>query len=379
MSEPVHSPEYFIGLMSGTSMDGIDAVLADFTADRCRVHGQHHQPYHPETLADLKRMVLSPREAGLADVAALDARIAVDFSRAASTLLQGCDIHPSRVTAIGSHGQTVLHSPLSNPAFTVQLGDPAIIAARTGIPVIGHFRQGDLAEGGQGAPLVPAFHAFAFGQPPGRRAILNIGGIANLTLLSPIGAEKGFDTGPGNTLLDGWCQDRRGEPFDRDGAWAASGRVVDRLLAAMLQEPYFDRMPPKSTGIDVFNRGWLGRYLGIHAAEADPADIQATLAELTAATIAEALRRLGPVAELIACGGGTYNRDLLARLGRRLPGCQIATSDDWGIPPNLVEAAAFAWMARERLASRPSNVPCATGARCGVSLGGIYLPGTPQG
>lgn len=355
-------------------MDGIDAVLAEFADGGCKIHASCHQAYNPETLAGLKRVVGDPGEVPLAETASLDIRVANDFARTANRLMKEAGIPRGQIAAIGSHGQTVLHSPSSNPPFTVQLGDPATLAVRTRVTVVGNFRQGDLALGGQGAPLVPAFHAYAFGDGRTSRAVLNLGGIANLTILTPRGVQAGFDTGPGNALLDGWCQDRLGEPWDADGAWAAGGEVLPELLAAMLAEPFFGREPPKSTGLDLFNRSWLGQHLGANSHDADPRDVQATLAELTATTIAKALEAFPGITELAACGGGALNGDLLSRLGRLLPGCEVTTTSEFGVPPQLVEATAIAWMARERLAGRPSNIPPATGARQYLSLGGVYLP-----
>jgi anhydro-N-acetylmuramic acid kinase len=299
------------------------------------------------------------------------------FADCALDLIAHARVERDAVRAIGHHGQTIFHEPTGKEPFTMQIGDPNVVAANTGICTVADFRRLDMALGGQGAPLVPAFHAWCFGVPEESRAVVNIGGIANITALQPNHAATGFDTGPGNTLLDLWVRRHRGENFDRNGAWAASGKVSEALLADLLKEPYFSVPPPKSTGRELFNMPWLDARLSRHSAAA-PADVQATLAELTAATIVTGVERaLRECRRLIVCGGGAHNADLMARL-RRLSGIGVDTTAAFGIAPDWVEGAAFAWLARARLRNEPGNVPSVTGARRLATLGGVYLSSTPN-
>ena len=352
-------------------MDGIDAVLVGFPGQRCVIHAHQHRNYPDDLRSLLGRVTRDPAGATLPELAGLDARIGEEFAAAARHLLTDAATRRQSIRAIGSHGQTVFHAPDGPARTSVQLGDPALIAARTGLTVVGDFRRGDVALGGQGAPLAPVFHQYAFSIPTGARAVVNIGGIANVTLLNPGMPLIAFDTGPGNTLLDAWCAGHTGSPFDARGKFAASGRVHEDLLAQLLADDYFGRLPPKSTGVDYFNLAWVKSRIGSTGElRIAPEDMQATLAELTAATIASAL----PGAAAIAvCGGGAYNDDLLDRLRRRLPGRLVGTTTDWGIAPELVEAAAFGWFARERLEGRTTNAPEVTGARARLSMGGVYL------
>ncbi len=375
--------DLFIGLISGTSMDGIDAALVSFNDGanqrQCNVIATHCEPYAPELRARLEQAVAKPAQVGLAELGSLDVAIAGAFSAAALALLHQAGRQPDAITAIGSHGQTVLHAPEPPAAFSLQLGQPGRIAVQTGITTIGDFRSADIAAGGQGAPLAPAFHRWAFADSTESRAVLNLGGIANLTLLPARGDVTGFDSGPANNLLDGWARTHLQQPYDRDGQWSAGGQVCDGLLQLMLQEPYFAAHPPKSTGPEVFNAAWLQRHLDRLAQDAKTVgarDVQATLAELTATTAADALRRATvemPVVVAV-CGGGARNLDLMQRLRTQLPGIPIEPTDAWGIAAEWVEAAAFAWLARERLAGRPSNLPTVTGADRSLSLGCICLP-----
>jgi anhydro-N-acetylmuramic acid kinase len=309
------------------------------------------------------------------DEIARTARASLDladlYARAIASALRAASVDARDVVAAGVHGQTVRHRP--EEGYTVQLNDPARVAERCGLTVVADFRRRDLAAGGQGAPLVPAFHAALFSDAKRARAVLNLGGIANLTLLAPDAPVRGFDTGPGNVLLDAWHERHRGAPLDADGAWAASGRVVDALLARLLSEPYFARRAPKSTGRDLFNPAWLDAILAAHGGPAlEPRDVQATLVELTACTVADALGREAPgTVDVLVCGGGARNAALLRALARRT-GKSVATTAAHDVDVEHVEALAFAWLARETLAGRPGNVPSVTGARGPRVLGAIY-------
>ena len=286
--------------------------------------------------------------------------------------LQDAGVTPAEVAAIGSHGQTLRHLPGATHPFTLQIGDPWRIALGTGIRTIADFRRADLALGGQGAPLAPAFHDWLFRATGTARVVLNLGGIANVTILPADDAPAtGFDTGPGNTLLDGWIARHRGETLDRDGDWSASGRVATDLLDRLLADPYFAAPPPKSTGFEYFNVRWL-QAAGADAFE--PADVQATLAQLTAETVAAAVRGTGGVADLLVCGGGVHNLDLLARLAAALPGVAVRSTAEAGLEPDWVEGAAFAWLAMRRIRRLPGNLPSVTGASGPAILGASYLP-----
>jgi anhydro-N-acetylmuramic acid kinase len=303
---------------------------------------------------------------------ALDAGIGEVFGAAAIALLETHGVHAREVRAIGSHGQTVLHRPRIPLPYTIQIGDPNRIAEATGIDVVADFRRRDMAAGGEAAPLVPAFHAAAFGASGEDRAVVNIGGIANITLLHADGRVGGFDTGPGNCLMDLWATEHLGEPFDRDGALAARGRVHEVLLQSLLAEPYLGLPAPKSTGRELFHRAWLEARLREHAATA--ADVQATLCEFTAATIAQSLHHQPGFAprELLVCGGGAFNRELMRRLGDRLPAMRVIDTGARGIPPAQVEAALFAWLAHLYLEGRAGNLTSVTGARGPRVLGALH-------
>ena len=371
----------FIGLMSGTSLDGVDGVLVDFSQSKPRVAGYKSSPFAPELRAEL--LALNGTGGDELHRAALAANaLAQVYSDVVAKLLTGAGIAASQVAAIGAHGQTVRHHPrpfeaarpgaLPLPGYTLQLNNPALLAERTGITVVADFRSRDVAAGGEGAPLAPAFHREVFGEPGRGVAVLNLGGIANLSLLTADGGVRGFDCGPGNALMDGWCQRHTGRPFDEGGAWAASGRVDAALLAALLAEPFLAAPPPKSTGRDLFNMEWLQAKLRGFDALA-PADVQATLAEFTARCAADALERHGAASEtLIVCGGGALNDHLMQRLGALLPRVTVVSSDARGLPPLQVEAAAFAWLARKTLRHEPGNLPGVTGARGPRVLGAIY-------
>ncbi len=367
--------EFYIGLMSGTSMDGIDAALMAFGDDTQRLIHFTETPW-PPALARRLRDLCTPGEAEIDRLGPLDAEVAEQFAGAVAALLRQAGMERSRVRAIGSHGQTIRHRPHATPPFTLQIGDPGRLAERTGITVVADFRRRDMAAGGQGAPLVPAYHATWFRHPGENRALLNIGGIANLTLLPAASRQpvSGFDTGPGNTLLDQWIRRQRGKEYDRDGRWAASGRHDQELLEQLLADPYFATPPPKSTGPEYFDLAWLERHL--KGRRLPPEQVQATLIQLTAQSVANTLSDDdGGIDRLICCGGGVHNPALMAALRCALPGIPVETSNAYGIGPDQMEAAAFAWLARQTLHGRPGNLPSVTGATHPVILGGIYPAG----
>jgi anhydro-N-acetylmuramic acid kinase len=364
---------HYIGLISGTSMDGIDAVLARIDEHCLDIVATATRDYPAALQTELLAAAADPAASSLVDFGRLHGLVAREFAAAVQELLATSDRQAASVRAIGSHGQTLLHAPGANPPFTLQAGDPGTLAVLTGIPVVADFRNADMALGGQGAPLVPAFHRYAFGSAAEDRALVNIGGIANLTLLPAKGPTTGFDTGPGNTLMDDWFRRHHPGRYDKAGAWASGGRIDARLLAACLADPYLAMPSPKSTGTDYYNGVWLDRMLASLPAEPAPQDVQATLAELTARTIADAFQSDAP-ATVAVCGGGAYNEDLIRRLQSHLPRTRVDTTANWGIEPAWVEAAAFAWLAAERLACRAGNVPSVTGASAAVPLGGVFLP-----
>lgn len=360
----------FLGLMSGTSVDGIDAALVAFDPTPRLLFARTY-PMPAPLADDVLRLSQAQAKMTLDDVGALDTRLGEAFARAANDLLEESGIPRSQVKAIGSHGQTLRHRPSGDAPFTMQLADANVIAERTGLMTVGDFRRRDVAAGGQGAPLVPAFHAAVLRDPTEDRAVLNIGGIANLTLLPAQGSVRGFDTGPGNGLMDAWCLRHRGERFDLGGEFAAQGTVNDALLATLCDEPWLRLPPPKSTGRDQFHLGWLREKL--RGSELPAADVQATLLALTARSIADALRSHMPQCQhLLACGGGVRNPVLMARIQAELPAVKVGTTADHGVDPDFLEAMAFAWLARETLEHRAGNLPEVTGARGPRVLGAIY-------
>ncbi len=375
MIKPVR-PTLFVGLMSGTSQDAVDAVLAEFPINGegpPRLIASDSAPLPPQLRARLDALQ-EPGGGDLDNALQLHHELGLRFADSALSLLASAHAEPSSVRAIGSHGQTVRHRPAGPTPHSLQLGDAALIAARTGITTVADFRSGDIAAGGQGAPLAPLFHQAAFGNSSCQRAILNLGGMANVSFLGTGNAgPAGWDTGPGNVLLDAWAARHLGQPYDADGAFAASGRIHNGLLAALLDHPFVSRQPPKSTGREDFNAQWLERFLDRFSA-IEPADVQATLAEFTAACIATAFVNRTDTEELLICGGGTRNRDLLKRIGRHLPGLAVDTTAKAGVDPQWVEALAFAWLARQRMAERSLNTQRVTGARQPVILGCVYLP-----
>jgi anhydro-N-acetylmuramic acid kinase len=368
-----------IGLMSGTSLDGVDAVLADFSGSRPVVRGAVYAAFGPELRAALLALQVSGQDE--LHRAAVAANALVDcYAAAVTALLRDTGVGAGEVAAIGAHGQTVRHRPAEG--YTWQINNAARLAEITGITVVADFRSRDVAAGGQGAPLVPAFHAALFQDPRRHRVVVNIGGIANITNLPPgspgVGV-TGWDTGPGNVFLDAWCERHRHEPFDRDGAWAAGGVVRDELLRRFLADPYFTKNPPKSTGRDLFNMDWLDARL---RGGERPQDVQATLLSLTAETIArDVIRHCAGASQILICGGGARNSALLRGLAAALSAGQepkgdtapvVQATDDFGVPANQVEALAFAWLARRILCGDPGNLPAVTGARGERLLGAIY-------
>jgi len=356
-----------IGLMSGTSLDGVDAVLADFSGHSPRLLSHAHLPFEAPLQARLQSLCMpGENETERAGMAGME--LAQHYAHATGQVLRLARVEAGKVLAIGCHGQTIRHRP--DLGFTVQIGNPALLAELTGIAVIADFRSRDMAAGGQGAPLVPAFHATMFGDPTEFRAVLNLGGIANVSLLPPGGQVTGFDTGPANGLMDLWASRHTGKPYDEGGAWANEGRLIPELLQAFLSEPYFALPPPKSTGRELFNAAWLD---GFSLTGFRPADVQATLRMLTVESIARALDGAGSrVERLIACGGGAFNVSLLDALASRLPECRVEPSSALGIAPDRVEALAFAWLAERCLSGRPGNLPSVTGARGPRILGAVY-------
>lgn len=372
MSDP--APLY-LGLMSGTSLDGVDCALARFAAD-----GPALIAFDQAPLEDGLRQLLafSTRESATVSMDALwraDAWLAEAYARSVDALVRDSGHAPEQITAIGMHGQTIAHAPAAEPPYTRQLGDAARLAVRTGIPVVADFRSADVAAGGQGAPLAPLFHQWLFaGLAP--IAVLNLGGIANLSAVGEGGRLHGFDTGPANCLLDAWAERCLGRRYDEDGRWAASGRPCEPLLEALMADPFFARPAPKSTGRDYFNLAWLeardgGRWLAALA----EADVQATLLALSARSVAAAVAQLGEAYErVLCCGGGAQNPALMAALQRCLADRKVETTAEHGMPPQAMEAAAFAWLASLRLQAARAALPPLTGAAEPLVLGALHDP-----
>lgn len=380
---------YFIGMMSGTSLDGMDAVLCEFFDDDApSVIASHSLPFDGE-LRDALLALTAPN--GVADYISdnqLGFESELDVYGWASVyyanfaaqvvleLLAKANVSADKVSAIGCHGQTVRHRP--QWSFSLQLLDPNVLAERTGIAVVSDFRRRDMAVGGQGAPLVPAFHQAMFGMDDGVKAVLNLGGIANITVLDHdgTGAPLGFDTGVANLLMDAWVARHTGASYDKDGEMARSGVVIEPLLSLLLSHPFFDKHPPKSTGREEFHLAWLDEMLGKlnhdhPALRYSPADVQATLAELTAVSASRDIARFVKAGSLIVCGGGALNTHLMARLQAHLPDLDVINSQQYGVHPTLVEGMAFAWLARQNILGRAGNVPAVTGANKAVVLGQV--------
>lgn len=364
----------YIGLMSGTSLDGVDGVLVDFSQGT-RVLQHASCGFNAELRAELLALNTSGGQDELHRAALAANALVRHYANVVQQLLDGSGVAANQVAAMGAHGQTVRHRPQMFDAtgYTLQLNNPALLAELTGITVVADLRSRDVAAGGQGAPLVPAFHQGMFGLADQTALVLNIGGIANLSVLGSDGSVLGFDTGTGNALMDAWCLHHTGKAYDEGGQWAASGQVLPALLEAMLSDPYLAQVPPKSTGRDLFHTDWLEQYLQRHAAQAAAADVQATLTEFTAASCADAVQRFGKGGtELLVCGGGALNTYLMQRLAALLPGVTVTTTAKRGLPPLEVEAAAFAWLARQCILGLPGNLASVTGARGPRILGAIY-------
>ena len=398
-SKAVVADEHFIGMLSGTSRDGVDAVLVNFSRDGMRIlHAVCVQ--YPSALRQKLDQLLATGQAPAQDLAsALDDQLGQFFARVAQNLVSEAGMEMRDITAIGSHGQNVWHQPFGDQPVSLQLGNPRIIARNTSTVTVGNLRSADVEAGGQGAPLAPLLHLEIFSSSDEDRAVLNIGGIANLTLLPHSGdvsgeastsgqgsgpgdthskvsgdSVSGFDTGPGNCLMDAWCMRHLKKTYDDNGRWAATGSVNDALLQRMLADPYFAQPAPKSTGLELFSESWLDNILQGASSEISPADVQATLAELTARSIADSLRGAGKAKRLLVCGGGTHNQFLMRRLTANLPDVIVETTQRYGVDPDWVEGLLFAWLARERLNERKQNTPPITGASAPVLLGDIHHP-----
>ena len=367
-------PDLFLGLMSGTSADGIDAALVRFDDRDGRLHaallhGRTHT-WRDDIRTRLVELGQGGDVASLDELGQLDVQVGHAFADAANALLAEAGIAASRVRAIGSHGQTVRHRPALAHPFTLQIGDANDIAERSGITTVADFRRRDVAAGGQGAPLLPALHAALLADINEQRAVLNLGGIGNLTLLPVAGDVHGFDTGPANALMDAWCQRHTGATYDKGGAFARAGRIDDTLLSRLLADAWFALPPPKSTGREQFHLDWLATHL--HGDEA-PADVQATLLALTARTIADALQATQPdTRRVLACGGGVHNPVLMAALAASIPDAVVESTAAHGIDPDYIEAMGFAWLARQTLLGLPGNLPAVTGAGGPRVLGAIH-------
>ena len=366
--------DYYIGLISGTSMDGIDAVLVEFGDRPFRMTATASHPYPPDLRAELMAAIREPQSCTVDVLGRLDHWTGECFRDAALSLLNESGIAASQIRAIGSHGQTMRHRPDGDRPFTIQIANPNIIAKGTGIPCVADFRSADIALGGQGAPLVPPFHEWLFRSKVVDRCIVNIGGIANVTVLPRGEGEiRGFDTGPGNTLLDTWARRHLDLAYDESGKWAAEGYCDDALLGRMLADPYFGKAPPKSTGFEYFNEEWL---IANGVADHDPAKVQATMCELTAKTIAAAIdSNAAGTQEVLVCGGGVHNTELMRRLSANLPGALVDSTVEYGLDPDWVEASAFAWLAKRTSDNLPGNAPGVTGASRPAILGAIYPAG----
>lgn len=367
--------DYYIGLMSGTSVDSIDAALVDFSKSTGKVVSTYSLPVPQETKQNILALTL-PGDNEISRMRELDQALAKLFSDAALATCKKSHISAREIKAIGSHGQTIRHYPKTadTTGFSLQIADPNIIAECTGITTIADFRRRDIAAGGHGAPLAPAFHAAVFGNNEKSHIVINLGGIANLSYIPPQGDTIGFDSGPANILLDSWCQQHKQQAYDHNGLWAKSGEVSKRLLSKLLDHPYFALPYPKSTGRETFNSQWLQGLLNNFDDDFDTNDVQATLLALTTQSIAQAVEQLdrANAAAVYICGGGAKNETLMHQLGTQLAPRKLDTTTALGIEPEWVECAAFAWLAKQTMEHQPSNLPTVTGAKRPVILGGVY-------
>lgn len=364
--------EFYIGLMSGTSMDAVDTALVQFTDNTLEVVAYEQFPIEQNLKAAVRALNTN---SSLEEVTEYDVRLGHLFADSVNEILRLANIPAEDIIAVGSHGQTILHLPDATYPRTLQIGDPNIIAQKTGITAVADFRRRDIASGGQGAPLAPGFHNFIFRNQQTNRLILNLGGIANFTVL-PKNSEQsilGFDTGPGNGLLDDWNRRNNGSDMDRDSNWAATGQIDMPLLDKMLADPFLKLPPPKSTGRDCFNMGWINNMLASINHKVEAANVQATLLELTTRTIADAaLLHASQTNEIYLCGGGAHNQRMVARLKELLPSIIIEDTGKLGVDPDAVEAVCFAWLAKQTIDRQSGNEPSVTGAAANVILGGVY-------
>ncbi len=368
--------EYYIGVMSGTSMDGIDTVLVGIENEKLETIASYSTDFPSHLKAELEALI-GNYQTDLEQVGRIDHQLGNCYADAINQLIENSKIDPAEITAIGCHGQTVFHQPEKPYTFTMQLGDANLIAAKTGVRTVADFRRMDMANGGGGAPLAPAFHQYFLNSPSEKRCILNLGGIANITILDQDDNRViGFDTGPANCLMNNWVKMKLGKEYDEDGQWAENGTVIPELLDHMLSDEYFQLPHPKTTGRELFNLNWLNQQLeNFHECENE--DIQATLLELTAKTVALSIQKAAPDTDTVyVCGGGANNSYLLKRLEANLNGQKVFSTNKIGILPQLVESTAFAWLAMRRIKGLHGNLPSVTGANSKVLLGTIYDPAT---
>lgn len=363
--------QIYVGLMSGTSMDAVDVAGVSFNGSTFKLLGTHSESF-PTPLRQSLHDLCQPGIDEINKLGQLDRQVGFLFASGCNNLLKKLGLNRKDVVAIGSHGQTIRHQPSFEFPFTLQIGDPNVIAEITGITTIADFRRRDMVCGGQGAPLTPAFHHFAFHSPHSNRVVVNLGGIANLTFLpANHSTVKGFDCGPGNTLLDNWIRFHLDKPYDLNGEWAKKGNVNEALLNHLLTDPYFHAPAPKSTGKEYFNLRWIQEKIGTSSIQ--PEDVQATLSTLTARTISDAIELFCDNAcEILLCGGGVHNKDLMQRLKKIASKHQLYSTNEFGVDPDWVEAIAFAWLARQTINRLPGNLPDVTGAASATILGGIY-------
>ncbi len=371
-----HNKALYIGLLSGTSVDGVDAGLFEFSNSSSDIGPKllqtYQQPY-PENVRQKIFQISQPGENEIDQMGSLDVEIGRIFAQATQRLLEKAKLPAEQIQAIGSHGQTIRHRPAFELPFSLQIGDPNTIAYLTGITTVADFRRKDIAAGGQGAPLATAFHQSAFYSAKEKRCVINIGGIANISVLDKNGDEAtGYDTGPGNILMDSWASAHLRQPYDENGNWARSGNINEALTQRLIEHSYFSEKPPKSTGREEFNYEWLNRVLGDFA-DTSAEDVQASLCELTARSISQSISQ-HDIEAVYLCGGGTHNQHLITRVQEHLKGIRVSTTEFLGISPDWVESGLFAWLAKQRIENLPGNLPKVTGAKNPAILGGVYTP-----